>query len=111
MSTGSCAETTPTGREGNENLEELFFWTFICCICMSSGVILQETESEQFHEKINLPGPYFQLYILLNVITGSHLPVNIHTDLIRVNDGRLSIHLLIIQQSTLNVVDPSQEQI
>lgn len=39
------------------------------------------------------------------------LPVHIHTDLTRVNDGRLSVQLFVIQQSTLDIIYPSQKKL
>lgn len=107
-STGSSGETTSVGSVGKENLDELFFCTFISCICMFPGDILQEAESELFlcfHKTL--------VYSYVHVpLSASHLlPVDIDTDLIRINDGRLSVQLLIIQQSTLNIVYPSQKKI
>lgn len=39
------------------------------------------------------------------------LPAHIHTDLTRVNDGRLSVQLFVIQQSTLDIIYPSQKKL
>lgn len=39
------------------------------------------------------------------------LPVNVNTDLTRINDGWFSIQWLINQQSTLNIVYPREEKI
>lgn len=39
------------------------------------------------------------------------LPVDINTDLAGVDDGRFSVHLFIGEQSTLNVVYPSEEKL
>lgn len=55
------------------------------------------------------PAVYCWVHALARV---SHLlPVDIHTDLTRIDDGWVSIQLFVCQQSTLNIVYPSEKKI
>lgn len=53
---------------------------------------------------------FFSLLVRLS-ISLNLLPVDINTDLARVDDGRFTVQLLVGQQGTLDVVNPSEEKL
>lgn len=77
------------GSLGNKNLDELFFWTLISCICMVSEFTLQRQEYLSLLIYFQRTSVYSCVPFINSV---SHLlPVDVHTDLISIDDGRLSV--------------------
>lgn len=82
------------GSLGNKNLEQLFLWTPISCICMVSDDNLQRQQIFSLLIYFKQISVYSYVPVMDSV---SHvLPVDIHTDLISINDGRLSVELFVI---------------